>query len=141
MVNFSIKKNEGNVALEQFISKHMLIEDPPVRDDSPVAQEQLDMQMNGLSTELELFDLPRPLRDLMIEIAIPFEAAAINTRSAPAKSKTPSQAKKASTKSSSVISKKPHKEEEKKESGVKDAHESSSDSSDEPNEPLSKKKK
>lgn len=28
VVNFSIKKNQGNVALEQFISKHMLVEDP-----------------------------------------------------------------------------------------------------------------
>jgi hypothetical protein len=28
VVNFSIKKNEGNVALEQFISKHMLVEEP-----------------------------------------------------------------------------------------------------------------
>ncbi len=28
VVHFSIRNNEGNVALEQFISKHMLVEDP-----------------------------------------------------------------------------------------------------------------
>jgi hypothetical protein len=49
----------------------------------------MDVEMKAVATDLELIDLPRPLRDPMIDLEVPVEAAATNTRSATAKKKTP----------------------------------------------------
>jgi hypothetical protein len=60
-----------------------------VRDEPPASVHQMDVEMKAVATDLELIDLPRPLRDPMIDLEVPVEAAATNTRSATAKKKTP----------------------------------------------------